>query len=397
MRNLKLNNGFTLIELMIAITISVILLNGVLQIFQSSKQSYRIADNLGRTQENARYALGVLAQEIRQVGFLPCRIAQKSGQAQVTNVLTNNANEFDFFGAPITGFEGGASVFPAELQAEGSTAGTRLVGSDGFRILRGGGSVYSVTQHNPTAAQLKINTINHNINPGDILMVCDTESAAIFQASNSNPGTNNTIVHNTGTGTPGNCTKGLGIPQPNVSPCASGVNGTSKTFGPDSQVVKFTSSVYYIGASVATDGDALPTNSLYRREQANITGNIQFGPPQELVQGIETMQIIYGVALPIVGTNDLGTAVRYVTADNVAANEWANVVSVRVGLLFHTPEEISTAVDTTTYNVVGTTITSTSAVAYPADRRQRYIFSETIKIRNRGASVAAPPSNIILP
>ena len=378
--------GFTLIELMIAITISAILLNGVLQIFQSSKQSYRIADNLGRTQENARYALSVLAQDVRQVGFLPCRVAKDkdSGDSKVANVLNNNANEFDFFGAPIVGFEGGISIFPAEFQAEGTAAGTRLAGSDGFRILRGGGNVYSVVQHNAPSAQLKISTVNHNINPNDILLVCDTESAAIFQATNSSPGTNNTIVHNGGAGSPGNCTKGLGFP---VS-CTA--NGTPKSFGPDSQVVKFTSSIYYIGASIATDGDALPTNSLYRRDQVNVGGNIQFGPPQELVQGIETMQLVYGIALAPPPDESLRSAVRYTTADNVAANEWGNVVSVRVGLLFHTPEEISTAVDATTYNVVGTIMTSTTPVAYPADRRQRYIFSETIKIRNRGESVAAP-------
>jgi len=58
-----------------------------------------------------------------------------------------------------------------------------------------------------------------------------------------------------------------------------------------------------------------------------------------------------------------------------------------VGILFHTPEEISVDVDSTTYNVVGTTMTTTSQVSYPADRRQRYIFSETIKIRNRGADL----------
>jgi len=377
--HIRKSSGFTLIELMIAVAISVILLNGVLQIFQSSKQSYRVADNLGRMQENARYALDVLAQDIRQVGFLPCRIAQKSGQNQTANVLNVNTGEYDFFGTPIVGFEGGSSIFPAEFQGEGTVAGSRLVGSDGFRILRGDGSVYSVTDHNETAAQFKINTSNHDINPSDLLLVCDTESAAIFQASNASPGTNNTIVHNTGTGTPGNCTKGLGVP---VN-CTA--NGTGKEFGPDSQLVKFTSSVYYVGASLATDGDAIATNSLYRRDTVNVGGNTQFGAPQELVQGIETMQVVYGIAL-----TPNSSAVRYVPADAVAANEWANVVSVRVGLLFHTPEEISTDVDTTSYNVVGTTVTSASAVSYPADRRQRYIFSETIKIRNRGASVAAP-------
>jgi len=371
--------GFTLIELMIAITISIILLNGVLKVFQSSKQTYRVTDNIGRVQENARYALDLLAQDIRQVGFLPCRTAFDGANAKIANVLTVNTNEFDFT-TPIIGFEGGSSVFPAEFQGEGTTPGSRLAGSDGFRILRGDGAGYSVTDHTPTAAQLKINTTNHNINPGDILLVCDTESAAIFQATNANPGNNNTIVHNTGNSIPGNCTKGLGFP---VS-CTT--NGTAKEFGPDSQVVKFNSFVYYVGASLATNGDALPTNSLYRRGQAFVNGQTQFSAPQELVQGIETMQVVYGVAL-----TPSSTAVRYVPADGVLPNEWTNVVSVRIGILFSTPEEISTNNDNTSYNVAGTTVSTSGAVSYPADRRQRYVFSETIKIRNRGASVAPPP------
>jgi len=370
----KKSAGFTLIELMIAIAISVILLNGVLQIFQSSKQSYRVADNLGRTQENARYALDVLAQDIRQVGFLPCRIKQKEGVPQVANVLNVTTGEYDFFGAPLIGFEGNVSTFPAEFQLEGAVAGTRLTGSDAFRLLKGGNDVHSIVSHNETSAQFKLNGA-HDINTGDVLLICDGDNASITQVSNANP-SNVTIVHNTGTGSPGNCTKGLGFP---VS-CTT--NGTPHQYGPGSQLVKFESIIYYIGPSLATDTLNLKTNSLYRREQINSGGNLQFGDPQELVQGIETMQVLYGVAL-----DPNSAAVRYVPADAVGVLEWANVVSVRVGLLFHTPEEIATATDTTAYNVAGTIVTSSSAVPYNADRRQRYIFSETIKIRNRGADV----------
>jgi len=368
--------GFTLIELMIAIAISVILLNGILQIFQSSKQSYRVADGLGRMQENARYALDVLAQDIRQAGFLPCRKTNK-----IANVLNDTTEGFDFFGAPLVGFEGNASVFPAEFQAEGAIPGTRLTGSDGIRLLRGGSDVYSVDTHNPTSAQFKLNQA-HTIDPGDIMLVCDAENASILQVSNSNQA-NVTIVHNTGSGAPGNCTKGLGFP---VS-CTA--NGNPHTYGEGSQLVSFESIIYYIGPSLSntTPGRTAPlTNSLYRRQQENNGGNIQFGAPQELVEGIETMQLLYGVALDITDPN-ASSAVRYVAANDVQPAEWANVVSVRVGILFHTPEEIAPDVDNATYNVVGTTMTAASAVPYVADRRQRYVFSETIKVRNRGSDV----------
>lgn len=372
-------SGFTLVELMIAITISIILLNGVLQIFQSSKQSYRVADGLGRMQESARYALDVLSQDIRMAGFLPCRKT-----TNIANVLNDTDGEFDFFGAPLIGFEGNVSTFPAEFQVEGTAHGTRLVGSDGIRILRGGNDVYSIESHNPTSAQFKLNN-QHDIEDGDILLVCDAENASIFQVSNSNQA-NVTIVHNTGTGSPGNCTKGLGFP---VS-CTT--NGNPHTYGDGSQVVSFSSVIYYIGPSLsnATPGRTAPaTNSLFRRSLGNDNGDFIFDDPEELVEGIETMQLLYGVA-----ADPNSAAIRYVEADDVVVdagagiNEWLNVVSVRIGFLLHTPEEIATANDSTAYNVLGTQIDSTGTdITYPSDARQRYVFSETIKLRNRGLGV----------
>ncbi|HBZ30374.1 MAG TPA: prepilin-type cleavage/methylation domain-containing protein, partial [Nitrosomonas nitrosa] len=52
--------GFTLVELMIAMTIGLILLGGVITILTSSQQVYRVNDALARMQENARYAFQVL-------------------------------------------------------------------------------------------------------------------------------------------------------------------------------------------------------------------------------------------------------------------------------------------------------------------------------------------------
>jgi type IV pilus assembly protein PilW len=60
--------GLTLIEIMIAITISLLLLAGVMQIFISSKSSYNLQNGLGRLQENGRYAMNILARDIGMAG-----------------------------------------------------------------------------------------------------------------------------------------------------------------------------------------------------------------------------------------------------------------------------------------------------------------------------------------
>ena len=64
-----LNRGFSLVELMVALLITLILMAGIGQIFLSSKKSFLIQDTLGRMQENGRYALETVAQDVRRAGY----------------------------------------------------------------------------------------------------------------------------------------------------------------------------------------------------------------------------------------------------------------------------------------------------------------------------------------
>ncbi|MEN8762921.1 MAG: prepilin-type N-terminal cleavage/methylation domain-containing protein, partial [Thiogranum sp.] len=50
--------GFSMVELMVAMTISLLLMAGVVQIFGSSKASYVMQEGTSRLQENARFTLG---------------------------------------------------------------------------------------------------------------------------------------------------------------------------------------------------------------------------------------------------------------------------------------------------------------------------------------------------
>lgn len=61
--------GLTLVEIMVAITISLLLLAGVIQIFSGTKSSYNLQNGLGRMQENGRYAMDMLARDIGMAGF----------------------------------------------------------------------------------------------------------------------------------------------------------------------------------------------------------------------------------------------------------------------------------------------------------------------------------------
>ena len=89
---------------------------------------------------------------------------------------------------------------------------------------------------------------------------------------------------------------------------------------------------------------------------------------EELVEGIEQMQILYGV-----DTDDDGFTNSYVTSENVG--DMFDVISIRLMLLVRSEAEF-VAEDEMTYTFNGNTVT-------PADRRLRQAFTTTIALRNR--------------
>ncbi len=64
----KTHKGFSLIELMIAITLGIILMGAAIQFFLSGKQTFEFNDNTSRIQENGRIALDILIEDIRRSG-----------------------------------------------------------------------------------------------------------------------------------------------------------------------------------------------------------------------------------------------------------------------------------------------------------------------------------------
>lgn len=61
--------GMSLMELMVALTIGSLLMVGVGQIFMSNKRSSDMQNGMGKLQENARFALDILAENITMAGY----------------------------------------------------------------------------------------------------------------------------------------------------------------------------------------------------------------------------------------------------------------------------------------------------------------------------------------
>lgn len=64
--------GFGLVELLIALTLGLVLVLGVVQVFLASKQTFMVQRTAALLQEDARYLLARLSQELRMLNMYGC-------------------------------------------------------------------------------------------------------------------------------------------------------------------------------------------------------------------------------------------------------------------------------------------------------------------------------------
>lgn len=351
--SLKASSGLSLIELMIALLLGVILTLGATQIYLGTSQSYRLTDAVAHTQENIRFASSLMQRDVRGAGGLACLqdesdvIVKLQGARAVPvgdGILGWEADGTGMGDSHVAGFAlapnandwsegGGAGVFPAELVGE-VIAGTDVLIVNSLESLP-----MEVT--GSSAGRIDIDAAS-GIPQGRIILAVDEncESGELFQKANTANALSITIA-------------GAGF-NPGNSPSTFALN-----YNADSKVADFSTVAYYIGAG-ASGAPALFRQRLDTAPE----------PPQELVEGVESMQILYGVSTGVIRRADV-----YVTADNVA--DWESVVSVRIAFMVRSEDGANTEDLTRVFNLAGTEVTA------PTDRRARLVSVSTIGIRNR--------------
>ena len=124
--------GMTIIEIMIAVTISLMLLGGLIELAIGNKQTYKVQDAMARVQENGRFSLLFLSKDVRMAGFMGC--SNTNGGLTVTNkVDPDKFDNPDDVRAAIDAFTGTSAVvgysyttgtLPTEISNLGLVAGT---------------------------------------------------------------------------------------------------------------------------------------------------------------------------------------------------------------------------------------------------------------------------------
>ncbi|HIG65419.1 MAG TPA: prepilin-type N-terminal cleavage/methylation domain-containing protein [Methyloprofundus sp.] len=323
----KKQRGMSLIEIMIALLLGAFLTGGVIQIFLSSSQTYRIQDALAGLQENGRFSMDFIARDMRMVDFWGC-----IKSAQIESKLKPNAT-YDGYTAGLAGINNDTAVNDI------------LDGTDSF-ILRGAmaSNVFLVSQPTTVAANIKV-TSGSGLLDDDIVLLSDCRSGDIFQITNLNSGAAfDLAVHNTGGSMNASKKLEVGLEAPN----------NDIRYGTDAQIYKLA----FITYSIQAGANGQP--SLFKR--------INNADAEELVEGVEDMQILYGE-----DSDDDALANYYVDADTVV--EWGRVVSVRISLLLQTLKD-NIASKPLQYSYNGATPTAT-------DRRLRRVYTTTIALRNR--------------
>lgn len=334
--------GFSLVELMVAMTIGFIVLAGVGYLYLESRQAFRSMDNLSRMQESARYALEIMSRDIRMAGYRGC--ASSSGAFH--NTLNKGTESAYNFGLPINGYDAaGAGWSPALPSDAGGLSGLSILAGTDAIILRSafGGGTTVTAQPGNSSADLKVTTPN-DLAIDDVVMVTNCVASTVFQITNMNVnGAGQNVVHNVGTGSPGNSTKDL-------------VENYSSSGG---EIIKMQSKSYFI----RTGASGRP--ALWQFDNYKAAGGDN---PAEIAEGVENMQIQYGI-----DANADGVVESYSAGNAVA--DWNQVAAVRISLLVAGNDD-NVASSKQKYTYDGALVTAT-------DQRLRQVFTTTVSVRNK--------------
>ena len=356
--------GVTLVELMISMVLGILLTGAIIQVFIGNRESYAFNDTLSRIQENARFTLDHIAFNTRMSSYTGCL-----NDVAITNNLTIPNNVRDDIEGGIQGHNANGTLTgqtfaatamdpaPSGNNADWTPAlpvelnNLVLPGSDVLIVRSISGDTNTLTAPFSDASQLFIEGPHDFVN-GELLVVTDCQRASIFQLTNvTTAGTDFVLHHANGGGfDPGNAASNWSVDQ---------------TYGLGSEVGRLTTHAFFIGRN----NNNRP--SLFQLRLRGLTATQSgFGLPEELVEGVDTMQVRYGVD----NDND-GDVDNWVTADAVA--NFVNVLSVEISLLARADEEYGTETDAVVYNVGGMSFDPVN------DRRLREVYSTTIGIRNR--------------
>lgn len=150
----RTQQGFTLIELMVAMLIGLIVVAAAGGIFLSNSRVFRTTESVGRIQENIRASFEMLSRDIREASATPCGDVQN--------------------------LQGGGDLSRFLKRGVSSSSGSVL------DVYIGNQYVSEVASHVNAAAPVSLVAANGNYAVGDALMICNGDIGIVFNVKNIN-------------------------------------------------------------------------------------------------------------------------------------------------------------------------------------------------------------------
>jgi type IV pilus assembly protein PilW len=311
--------GFTLLELMIAMTASLFVIGALITVVLGASATSATRERVSELQTNGRYGIEQIRRDLLHAGYLG---------------ISSLSSPDD----PISLGNPGPPVIPAIVVANLCDAAN--VGRLSQRI-------WGSEDSNPYAATC-IPAANYA--RGDVLVIRGLNPTPVTAA----PGTfSPNLVYYRSSYEGG---------APFVGPNAPDFSGTNK-FPPYMDFL-VDETVYYIRPHTTSATESPKVPALYRLR-------LSAGPamvPELVASGVENLQVRYGVFQ----TND---TVRFQAANEMAATDWDLVRSVEISLLMRASTQEASYVNTTTYAMGGDNYTVNDA--YP-----RLLLTAVVQLRN---------------
>jgi len=303
--------GFTIVELMVAMTLALLIIAAVGALYVTTKQTFRVQDNASGMDEVLRAVEEDMSREIRKAGYFGCF----RWKDKVTPPYALTAREPTAQNGKYTLPKDGTEVkLGAQYDVRGGTASSTTVspvqsgvsivaGSEFLSISYGQPLAYLATDL-PTGIDPLVLNGPIDVKTGQPLLVSTCDGLTLMRSDTE--GKVSTIAHNPAAGD-------------NI------VYGDPVMAYPrllqGSTVMGFQSAVYFLGQQSGSP------QSLYLLSPDNSTT-----PAQPLAANVEQLNFQYGI--------DMGGAnLAYVSAGAIAATDWDKVRAVRVGLVVRSNDD----------------------------------------------------------
>jgi type IV pilus assembly protein PilW len=335
--------GFSLVELMISITLGLFLMTGVVQMFIGSKQTFSSQQAVSRVQETGRLAVEFISRDIRMASYYGC-FSPKDGTSKTVDIVPSNlsiAGLHSNFGVGVMGYKNATTLPNGATTDLGATI--KPIANTNILVLRGADAQVLVGSAINTATEVYAHTKSavvdgcvQGICNGSAVVVSDCSKARVFQVSAAPTisAEKLTLQHAAGWG---------------------GGDNRFENFDKLSEVSLMKTVVYFLAEG---NGNAKGP-SLYQKVNKDAA--------VELVEDVENISFTYGI-----------TGTTYKKAEDMAATDWAKVTAIKIELL------VRSNMDNVVENKQPYTFaTNTVAQADVPDRRIRKVFMATVGVRSR--------------